>query len=253
MYAGKGEFSTKEIFNYLKKNNHEIDAKTRIDVIAHGIRDNDGHQRIRLGEDRFLGVSAETLFKDLRSNAGVPLNVNLWSCHSGSANKVASSLGDRSTLITYTEGKERKGALLAIHSLNNSLQYYLNNEEGQIITPYQQFKRDLYKNFEAMSFSEVLDNGEVKQFKSMKKLTELNNGSLLARLEKSKTLTDFVNNFVSEERTKFQQFLEEHFPYLQDTSKNITQLTEEEAKIYALGTLIFLCGITGKKDQLVIN
>ncbi|WP_341790091.1 hypothetical protein [Rickettsia endosymbiont of Polydrusus tereticollis] len=111
----------------------------RIDINAHGDRDDQKQQHIHL-ELSYLIKTEDFLeqFKNLLLKHSGKQELtgewHLWSCFGGSANKAAHILGKGNTLITNVNSKSTAASGLENYTIKKSLENYLKNPEKDIYT-----------------------------------------------------------------------------------------------------------------------
>jgi len=116
------------ILSSLKDN---IDSNTRIDIYAHGspTPQNKDLLGIQLDWDE-KDDNAESIFALLKEiNNSRPLNLHIWSCHSGLANKSLKHLPEGSLLFTHVSGDVTAFAPLCAFAFINSTQEWGNTIE----------------------------------------------------------------------------------------------------------------------------
>lgn len=132
-----------EILSLLKGN---IDSNTRIDIYAHGAPypQNKDLLSIQLGWDK-NDDNAESIFTLLKEvNDSRPLNLHIWSCHSGLANKSLKYLPEGSLLFTHVSGDVTAFDSLCVFALIHSVQEWSNTLEE---IPHRKFLKSFLNSF----------------------------------------------------------------------------------------------------------
>ncbi|MBX9889677.1 MAG: ankyrin repeat domain-containing protein [Amoebophilaceae bacterium] len=90
-----------DLLNILSNRGMHVNAHTCIEIHAHGDIIADEQHKIELAQV----IPTGGFFTYLRAIMQVPLWINLFSCYAGAAHQAIHSLGDGSTLITYSDAK----------------------------------------------------------------------------------------------------------------------------------------------------
>ncbi|MCC8398375.1 MAG: ankyrin repeat domain-containing protein, partial [Rickettsia endosymbiont of Labidopullus appendiculatus] len=244
---GIAAVSVKEIARILQEEGLKITQDTRIDIYAHGCRTNDGQHGILTNNPNQKITLTKQFLQELRKMADCPLNIHVWSCYGGSANKAASELKTGSTLVTHGESKSSSSPQLDAYSMIASLERYLNSEIG--ITSEQQFIFGYPEHLQPATFNKVGTKGKIYKFKFTRMRTSQDNKSkdkkmadILKNLSAKDNLTDYFNAFFKQEGERFQKTFEDS--KVTNAINYVSKLDEQTIKTFATGVLIHLCGIT---------
>ncbi|WP_375327199.1 ankyrin repeat domain-containing protein [Candidatus Tisiphia endosymbiont of Nemotelus uliginosus] len=215
-------------------------------IHAHGSRHKEGvDHRMRLdNQDPKSARNTQDFLKKLETLTDDPICVHLLSCHGGSANKAAKVLRDGSIVITYIEAKESSNT----NSEHSKIKALL---QRTYLTPYQQFILAFQENFEGMTFNKVESLGKITQFKTVRIPKEKEMINIINKMETTKNLTDFFNEFFDEEGKRFQAMFPEED--VTEEIKTVSTLGGQDVSKIATGILRHMCRIKRNVNIVLLD
>ncbi|HJD60163.1 MAG TPA: ankyrin repeat domain-containing protein [Rickettsia endosymbiont of Omalisus fontisbellaquei] len=225
--------SIEDIEKELKEKDFVLD-NTRIDILVHGVisLENPKHHFLELKEKEY--TRTKEVFTNLKNISNGPLNVQLWSCYSSTANKDITSLEEGSSLVTHTESSSISLMTLSDFSRQKSLERYFSVQN--MLTPEEQFVNDFPENFETMTFSKVERDNKIIKYKTTRFLKDTKIAELVEVLKDSSNLTSIIHNDIELNKKLFCANLP--VDITEKVKKTELNLNKEQILNYVIGRLI---------------